>query len=122
MKEALHLKPDFRIDYDHMRWEWISSHWDIHLKGLCWVNGELCRFTMQPWCYPFRHMPKCHVFRLSAGDRLRWRLRQRLFEWCVGYHWSYRGGKTRPAGMVHRNPWWFWGPLQSLYYWFQRPF
>jgi len=108
------LKPDLRIPYDHMRWEWISSHWDIHLAGLCWVGKELMRFTTE--CSPFKKNLKCHVFRLSPEEHLDWRIQQRLFEWCVGYHWSYRGNRVRGKSGQRRPVWFWWYFVTKLYY------
>jgi hypothetical protein len=43
--------------------------------------------------YPWRNL-RCHVFPLAPLERLRWRIKQRLFEFCVGHHWSYSNGKA----------------------------
>lgn len=86
----------YRVPYEYMHFEWVSSHYDVHLEGLCRVNGELMYFKTEKshLCYPWRNL-RCHVFPLRGIDKLAWRIRQRLFEVCVGRHWSYPYRKTK---------------------------
>ena len=53
-------------------------------SGLLRFGGELCRFET--------HYHRCEVsvYRLTQAEKLKWLARKKLFELCVGYHWSYR--------------------------------
>lgn len=111
-------KPDFRIDYRHMAFVWVSNHYDVHLSGLCRVGGELMRFTTIEH-HSFARRLRCHVFRMGRKEKLRWWLRKRIFEICVGYHWTYphRGQGVR---YYIRSPRWLYRLLGRWYFGFRR--
>ena len=75
------------INYDDVDFVWVSDHYDIHLRGLCRHNGELCEFETD-W-----ESEKVEIKPLSVPQKLRWLLSKKLFEWFVGYHWTYKNGK-----------------------------
>ena len=102
-----------RIPYDTMTFVWIENHWDIHLTGLCRVDGELHSFkTMDETdynemndnclcckdggtddakdcrCDVYTNVV-CEVTKLTLIQKIKWLTRKWLFEVCVGKHWSY---------------------------------
>lgn len=112
------MKKIATIPYSEVKFKWISSHWDIHLKGLCVHGGEVCLFETQgeggywndedEWIEPL-----VDIYELSIGELVEWNARQRKFEMMVGYHWSY----PRKQDFHYRKPRWFFKFLFWLYYW-----
>lgn len=106
------------IPYDKVDFVWIKNHYDIHLKGLCRYNGELCEFetdypdTPEEW-----NNPKVFIKNLTWYEKLRWLINKKLFEWCVGYHWSYpqRLDKSKRYFKM-RRPKWLFKILFDTYY------
>jgi hypothetical protein len=108
-------KPITRIPYRHMTWVWVTDHYDIHIAGLCRYAGALCRFETDYPRNTWRRKLKCRVYQLSPIAKVRWLLKKRLFEICVGRHctYSYRGqGETFGT----RKPRWLYALLFALYY------
>jgi len=91
------------------KWVWIANHYDLHLSGLLRFGGELCRFET--------HYHRCEVsvYRLTQAEKLKWLARKKLFELCVGYHWSYPERK-HGARFCGRRPEWLHKMLFRLYY------
>jgi hypothetical protein len=81
------------LSCDQVSFVWVSSHWDVHLEGVCRHEGQLCRFECEnPTRYdddggPSR--PRYSIYSLSTKEKLRWLYRKKKFEICVGYHWTY---------------------------------
>ena len=86
-----------RIPYEHMNWVWISSFWDVPLRGLCKYNGKLCRFQGFGWVYG-KKMSRYHIIRLSTISKTIWIIRKFLFEFMVGKHWS-----SYPDGVKYKH-------------------
>lgn len=86
---------------------WVANHWDIHLTGLMMHDGRLARFETD------EETRMVNVFHLSLLERLQWLVRKRLFEVCVGRHWTYPG---RANGVRFRRGGWFKRALFRLYY------
>jgi hypothetical protein len=105
------MKPTYRIPYKNMQWVWISDHYDVHLAGLCRVKGELMRFEMPKDLMDRDKLPKVPVFRLSWLEKIHWLKKKCLFEWCIGYHWTYPLYFYKP-----RKPRWFWKIVFAIYY------
>ena len=104
----------FQVAYADVDFVWISDHYDCHLRGLCRHRGELCRFETLP-DYDHDGPLVCEVYPLSLPAKAMWLSRKRLFEWCVGYHWTY----PRDRWFRWREPKWLFKALFWLYY---RPF
>lgn len=73
----------FTIPAEDLDLVWVSDYYDQPLTGLCRVDGRWCAFD---WGY---RQPTVAVTELRPWSRWRWWARKRLFERCVGYHWSY---------------------------------
>lgn len=95
--------------YSQVEFVWVSDHWDHHLNGLCRYNNKLCEFQ---WSY---FHEKVKIYKLGFFSKIKWLIRKKLFEWMVGYHWTYKNG-TRNAKFGYRKPYWFFKILFNLYY------
>lgn len=125
------------VDYGDMKFEYISNHWDIHLGGLCWYNGKLCRFETvderdyecNPLHYEwyewngekhqievFRETGRlyCNIYSMSFVEKFKKQWRRFWFEFCVGHHWSYPNRKNRDYS--DWKPRWLRKILRMLYY------
>jgi hypothetical protein len=105
------------IPYDEVDFNFISSHYDIHLHGTCIYKSDLCVF------YTHREydddmddfIDTVSIYKLTFIEKLRWELKQYMFELCVGPHWSYINGK--PKGKYGtREPKWLYELLFKMYY------
>ena len=97
------------VVYDAVDFVWIADHYDIHLTGLCRERDELCRFTTD------YDTAEIKIYHLTFREKIHWILRKKMFEWCVGYHWTYCKGK-RKMNYGKRKPKWFWKLVMSAYY------
>jgi len=86
------------IPYEEVAFYWVSSHWDYHLEGICFYNGELCRFKTDIKYADV--MPTddeegdgiiatCDIYKLSMIEKFSWISRKIKFEFFVGKHWTY---------------------------------
>tara|TARA_Y100000310_G_scaffold331295_1_gene404595 strand:- start:143 stop:493 length:351 start_codon:yes stop_codon:yes gene_type:complete len=105
--------------YEEVDFLWISSHWDIHLKGLCKERGKLCRFETDDELLGYEENDKqtnVRIYDLSFLEKIKWIFNKKTFEWFVGYHWTYpyREKETRKFGS--RRPNWFWHLTFLFYY------
>lgn len=90
-----------KVSYKAVEFVWVSSHWDVHLAGLCRYGGRLCRFETDQDTLDDNLM--VDIFSLSPVEKLRWLFRKKLFEWCVGTHWTYPLGRHYvTGGPLHR--------------------
>lgn len=103
----------FAIPYESVEFVWVSDHWDIHLRGLCRFHGELCSFKTLP---EIGDNLFCELAHLGPLQKVRWLLRKKMFEWCVGYHWTYPHRKNGAHFHMRRPRWWF-KFLYRCYYW-----
>lgn len=106
--------PDVIIPLSLMEFVFVSDHYDIHLAGLCRVDGELCAFELDQETYANQN-PLYNVYILNALQKLKELWGKKLFEVCVGHHWSYperNGG----AMFFYRYPKWFWKLIFKAYY------
>lgn len=95
------------INYHDVNFIWISCHYDIHLKGLCLYDNKLCRFEVN-----YNSPEKCEIYSLTILEKIKWSLNKKLFEWCIGYHWTYPLGRS----FGKRSPKWFWNKIFFIYY------
>jgi len=100
------------LPYDEVDFVWVSSHWDVHLSGLCKMGNTLFWFQTKIKG-DYDHI-ECDIFMLSYWEEIRFKLRKFLFERMVGYHWSYP--KRNNHGFHYRKPQWLHKILFSLYY------
>ena len=99
----------------HPKFVWINDHYDMHLSGTCIYRGELCYFETdyQP-NYENRYY---EIHDLTRWEKIKWKFRQKLFEICVGYHWSYKNkNRIWNSGIKTRKPKWLFRILMELYY------
>lgn len=123
---------DVVVDYYKCNFVFVSSHYDIHLHGTCMHEGKLWEFTthdntdyrrMQSacpscsgnddadcTCESFSEVV-CVLTPLTFLQRLRWKFRQKMFEICVGYHWSYPH-RANGVRFINKRP-----ILFALFYW-----
>ena len=103
----------FRVPYEDMRFVWVSDHCDVHLAGLCRVDGKLVRFETVG--LDRGQELECMLYPLTASERRQWLVAKNLFEICVGRHWTYLPGK-RPGPWRLKRPYWFWRWVMNAYY------
>lgn len=106
--------PQYRLEDTELNYVFISNYYDLPLSGLCRHQGKLCRFSIdkdwggeEPVFYD--------VFELSFFERLKARYNKKLFELCVGYHWSFKD-KKREGSFYVRSPQWFYKWLFNIYF------
>lgn len=124
MKEPIAIIP-----YDQMQFRWIAMHWDIHYNGICTYNNQLCEFQTiegdgrwtgddedkeEEWVETIPTV--CKIYHLTPKEKLIWLHRQTMFEWFVGYHWTYPYRKTGQRQFRYRKPVWLYKLLFKLYY------
>ena len=101
-----------KLPYEEIDFVWISTHYDIHLSGLCKMGNTL--FWFETINYEEGDL-KCNVYMLSFWEEIKLRLRKFFFEKMVGYHWSYPQRKEW-ARFYYRRPIWLSKFLFKLYY------
>ena len=99
----------FTVKYDDMDFVWIVDHWNIHLEGLCRYNGSLCRFKTN------EETEICTIYSLSILEKVKWLVRKKRFELCIGYHWTYPH-KSHGALFYYRKPKWLYKFLFKKFY------
>lgn len=112
-----------QLPYDRVDFVWVKSHYDIHLEGLCKYNGELHRFKVGS---DFGYdegvedyiLPIMNIYKLNRIEKFKWLCRKKLFEICVGKHFTYPYRKNG-VRFYTKSPKWFWSKVFKLYYWKQ---
>lgn len=102
----------------HPKFVWVQDHWDVHLSGTCIYKDNLCYFETE---YP-RNVDNFYydIYKLSSWEKVKWTLEQKLFELCVGYHWTYgKDGRKWSNGFILRKPKWFFNILFNIYHYCQ---
>jgi hypothetical protein len=105
------------IPYEEVDFNFITNHYDVHLHGTCIYIGDLCEFyTHREYSDESDEITEIvSIYKLTFFEKMRWELKQMLFELCVGNHWSYVNGK--PKGHYHeRKPKWLYSLLFQIYY------
>jgi hypothetical protein len=88
----------------------VNAHWDINLGGLCRIDGELCRFrTIDDHDKPL----VVEVFKMTPWQKVRALWKKKLFEICVGRHWTF---PDRDLGVHYQRGGVFKRTLTWLYY------
>lgn len=96
------------IPRSELRPIWVSDYYDHPLEGVCFWEGQTYSFTCSPYTKHAQLTP------LTRWQRFRWFKQQKLFEWCIGYHWTYRDNQR--GIYKQRSPRWFWDRVFKLYY------
>lgn len=88
-------KPPPVPEVQDFKWVYVIDHWDIHLKGMCKVNGELLFFRLESDQYPAG--PSVYgIYRFPPEEMAYFLQRKSEFEEQVGMHFTYdEGGKSR---------------------------
>lgn len=106
MKEILKTtRLDDRYDYVY-----VSDHYDIHLRGLCRYKTKLCYFTTD------YDTEDTIIYSLRWHEKIKGIFKKKIFEWCVGYHWTYPQ-REEGAEFYYRKPELLFVILFNLYYW-----
>jgi len=103
------------LPYDEVNFVWVSSHYDVHLSGLCKMGNTLFYFkTINHESY-FEDDEElmCEIYNLTFCESIKWKLKKFFFEQMVGYHWSY---PTKRSHFYYRKPEWLYKRLFWLYY------
>lgn len=105
------------VPYDKMEFVWINNHYDCHLSGLCRYHNKLYKFRTFFRCVTeCDGPPDCSLYHLSIVDKVLWLSKKKMFEWCIGYHWSYKDGIILEPRYKFRKPRWFWNRVFNIYY------
>lgn len=103
------------IPREEVEWVHVSSHYDIHLSGLCRYGGALCHAEIHDegeWDDDAERYIRPTTYRIFALSPLALALRlwrMKLFQWCVGYHWTYPHRPNRERFRMRR-----WGYLSQF--------
>ncbi len=125
------------IPYDTVDFLFIENHYDIHWSGLC-IDQEhgVCRFKTfdhpicgnlfcdqhdgddelaECTCPEYPEVLMCDIYRLNIFEKMVELTKKKLFELCVGYHWTYENGRLdRRFEKSHRDL------SFRIYYWLRR--
>lgn len=114
-----------KVEYDQMQFVWVSNFWDFPLKGICMWGGKLHEFAGWDEWFKIDNPTEdeddwdrkvfFNLTPLTFTQRLKWRFRQRMFELCVGTHWTYKNNQ-RGLQFHWRKPVWLHKLLCSWYY------
>jgi hypothetical protein len=94
---------------------WVHSYWDYPRDGLCRYRDRLWRFVCQN---PDTddNFTIYRIYSLNPAQQAWWRARQRLFELCVDYHWSYPQRAQGYRFGQAKRPRWLKALLWALYH------
>jgi hypothetical protein len=110
-----------KCEYFDLHLVWISDYYDIPLAGIARDSkGNLCEFeyevddSEEDW-----RDGRYRLFEMSVFAKIRWLVRKKVFEICVGEHWTY---PQRANGVMftRKQPHWFWDRLRNFYYFLQK--
>lgn len=96
------------VNRDEFEIVFVTNYWDLPLDGLCKYKGELYKFKIT-W-YDEEPTERYVLEPLSIQEKLFEIFRKKMFEWMVGYHWTYINGKRNST--IQLKPRW----LRWLYY------
>lgn len=76
---------------------WVSDFYDMPLNGICRHNGALCEFDgdYETGTYVIKS--------LAWWEKARWIVRKKLFEVCVGTHWTYGPDGSERGNFHYRS-------------------
>jgi hypothetical protein len=112
-------KPHITLPYNEVDFLWVSDHYDIHLSGICKYQGRIYEFFTEDPGYNEEtddwEPIYTKLFYLTRYQIIKWLLKKKMFEICVGYHWTYPNRKEGER-FYYRNPQWLYTRLFKLYY------
>ena len=86
-KMSMEKEPIKTIQYDRVKFKYVSSHYDIHLNGTCIYEGSLCEFKCELPGYDEEkdewEEAYAKIYKLDYKEKLKWLWRQWLFEKCI---------------------------------------
>lgn len=97
-----------------LHYVWVTNYYDFPLQGTCKHEGKLCRFE---WDHEndTGNDVIYDIFTLSPKEKMIWKIRQFMFEICVGTHSTYNGNSRRTYFKL-KKPKWLWQTVFSVYY------
>lgn len=107
------------LKYDDVDFLWICDHWDIHLTGLCKYRNKICRFETDNDPEHWDAGIMVTIYKLTLAEKVKWLLRKKLFEWCIGYHCTYPH-RIKGVRFGGRRPGWFWQLIFVIFYQFKK--
>ncbi|MEO6305086.1 MAG: hypothetical protein ABIP51_18150 [Bacteroidia bacterium] len=107
------------ISYSKIKVLFVSSHYDLHLEGLCRFNNKICLFKTLVGDYNEEKDDFdeffCEIYELTFKEKIKKLFFKKKFELMVGYHWSYPQRK-KGVRFYYRKPVWFYKILYNLFY------
>lgn len=97
-----------------MHYVFVSGFYDHPLTGTCLYQGKLCKFHIEA-LESGEESDYYIITPMTLWERFKARFDQKMFELCVGTHWSYDGNKRRSFYYV-RSPAWLHNLLFKSYY------
>lgn len=98
------------LKFINFKFVFASSHYDIHLEGICKYNNKLHEFRTD------YNTEICTIYSLTFWEKVKWIKKKKLFEWCIGYHFSYPHRLKKDIHHKTRKPRWFWQFVFDIYY------
>lgn len=105
-----------KVHWREMHFVFVSGFYDIPLSGTCIHDGKLCRFHIEVLEGDQYQETEYYIITpLTRWEAFKARFNQKMFEMCVGKHWSYDGNRRRSHYYV-RSPEWLHNLLFRAYY------
>jgi len=98
-----------KIPYNDLNIVWVSNYYDYPIEGICRQKGELMKFTVDDNDYLY------NLESLTPWQKFKWLFNKKMFEICVGYHWSYQNN-ARQSFFYYRKPEWLFRFLFKAYF------
>lgn len=92
-----------RVHWTDMHYVFVSGFYDHPLSGTCRYQGELCKFEIE--VIEDDQTDHYIVTPMTLWEKVKARFSQKMFELCVGTHWSFEGNKRRSFYYVRRPAW-----------------
>ena len=92
---------------------WVTNYYDHPISGTCIHEWELCRFEWDPVYH--EEDVVYNIYSLTPKEKAIWRIRQWLFEVCIGTHCTYEGPQRREH-YRRKEPRWFWDIVFKTYF------
>jgi hypothetical protein len=107
----MNTKRDRELSYEEMDFVFVEDFYDLPLRGLCKWYGELCHFELRDYD---DEIPVYYIRRLTGYEKFIRLTHKKVFEICVGTHWT---GDYKKHRFKIRKPRWFWEIISNIYYW-----
>jgi len=95
-----------RVLDNQVKYRFITNYYDLPLEGSCYYKNKLYHFKRSDevdedgW-----FSDVLNLYPLNQYQQLKWKLRQWLFEFFVGHHWSWhptkRNSKLKSSWLRH---------------------